>query len=131
MTEDEAAELAARIERDLLAEPGVAVLYPASGGVLLREAAAKLVGADDTGPRVLVRTGDPVQVDVALGVDRGRPAGETARAAQRIIRSAASAAVRIRVTVAHVDTSPAAAPPDDPGSVSSGTTRTEDDQHML
>ncbi|WP_336649192.1 hypothetical protein [Microbacterium sp. MMO-10] len=108
MTEDEAAELAARIERDLLAEPGVAVLYPASGGVLLREAAAKLVGADDTGPRVVVRTGEPVQVDVSLGVDRSRPAGETARAAQRIIRSTASVAVRIRVTVAHVDASPSA-----------------------
>lgn len=89
MTEDEAAELAARIERDLLAEPGVAVLYPASGGVLLREAAAKLVGADDTGPRVVVRTGEPVQVDVSsASTAAARPARPPVR------RSASSGAPR-------------------------------------
>jgi hypothetical protein len=107
MTEDEAAELAARIEQDLLAEPGVSAVYPASGGGRLREAAARLLGADDGPARVVVRPGEVAQVEVALGVDDVRPAHETARAAQRIIRRAASVPVRIRLTVAHLDASAA------------------------
>jgi len=106
MTEEEAAELAARIEQDLLAEPGVSVVYPASGAGLLREAAANLLGAGDAGPRVAVRPGDPVRIDVALGLDHARPAGETARAVQRMIRRAAAGPVQIRITVAHLDASP-------------------------
>ncbi|SDL62381.1 hypothetical protein [Microbacterium azadirachtae] len=105
MTEAEAAELAARIEQDLLAEPGISAVYPASGGGRLREVAAKLRGADDAA-RVVVRPGEVAQVEVALGLDDARPAGETARAAQRIIRRAASVPVRIRLTVAHLDVAP-------------------------
>jgi len=105
MTEDEAAELAARIEQDLLAEPGVSAVYPASGAGLLREAAANLLGSGEAGPRVAIRTGDPLQIDVALGLDQARPAGDTARAAQRLIRRAASGPVQIRITVAHLDAS--------------------------
>jgi len=106
MTEDEAAELAARIEKDLLAEPGVSVVYPASGADLLREAAAHLLGSGDTGPRVAIRTGDPLQIEVALGLDHARPAGETARAVQRMIRRAAAGPVQIRITVAHLEVAP-------------------------
>jgi len=105
MTEDEAAVLASRIEQDLLAEPGVSVVYPAPGAGVLREAAANLLGVGEAGPRVLIRTGDPVRIDVALGLDHARPAGETARAVQRIIRDAVSAPVQIRITVAHLDAS--------------------------
>lgn len=108
MTEDEAAELAARIERDLLAEPGVSAVYPASGGRRLREAAAELLGADDSPARIVVRPGEVAQVEVSLGVDDVRPAHETARAVQRIIRAAVSVPVRIRLTVAHLDASPQA-----------------------
>jgi len=106
MTEDEAAELAARIEKDLLAEPGVSVVYPVSGAGLLREAAANLLSSGDTGPRVAIRIGDPLRIDVALGLDQARPAGETARAVQRMIRQAAAGPVQIRITVAHLEVSP-------------------------
>jgi|GEM_PF-2720419 len=105
MTEEEAAELAARIEKDLLAQPGVCAVYPASGAGRLREAAANLLGSGDAPRRVGIRPGDPLRIDVALGLDHARPAGETARAVQRIIRDTVSGPVQIRVTVAHLDAS--------------------------
>lgn len=105
MNDDEISALARDIQRALLSDPGIATLYPLPGIGQLVNAAATLWGARDADtPAVRIQEKDGVAVEVALGVTAARPAADTAREAQRVIRAAVPAVpVQVRVTLVHLD----------------------------